>query len=177
MWLLPALTSGDCRWQLPLCELSAGEIVLAWLEEHPEQQETRLAETLSRDIPLTVWVLCRGKPWRRTPPVDWRELAAWLREHAAEELVELVEPRWDGPEGESLRRRWANMARAAWPPVSPAGVFLQQAMIWLSTAGPTPTAATLCGGEGWFPSVTIPTASSKKNLPPSANWPMGRDMK
>ncbi len=135
---LPRLSTGSSSWRLPLNDYATFELVRVLLLNEPVERETLVAELMSVDPALTLWVACAagmssgvaaappaganagstegtvGSPAVGDPfPRCVLDLARWFARHALQLLqwsaAELAEPRAE----RDMRVRWRELAADA----------------------------------------------------------------
>ena len=106
---LPCLVSGSSSWHLPLTDCGLHELGQILVVPDPASRETPLAELMSLEPALAVWVTCRADGWGIVPRcvVD---LARWFSRHMLDALT------W--PDGEPVELMSSRDVRPRWRELS-----------------------------------------------------------
>lgn len=83
---LPSLTAGSYRWQLPLPPGLGHRLLFALLQPDSVRRSAALLACLQQAVPLALWTVCRAYERCGVELNDMAQLAAWLDEHAEDEL-------------------------------------------------------------------------------------------
>jgi signal transduction histidine kinase len=176
MLRLPELKADSAKWQLPLFEPDAVQLLAAFLSTERFDRVAKFNDLLRTSPSFLLWTVCAAGKWRRTQPGSTQEIARWLSSHGMSVLQWPTRGagvrsasmsrrmRWDqlAPRCRAVAEQAAATARAEPPPDQSKRAYVEEAYLqgllhaaldWMSSSGPK---------------VALPRGS--KSLPPFPDW-------